>query len=242
MFDWFLWLWCSGIPKKGYNSITSLLFPSITNCLGMGQFVFVPAFAYNKCFNTQTVTKQELPEHQVEQNPTYQNSPLEKETNKKLFAKADSLCDKILSGPPIKLSNSQTLILDGLKTGVFLLDFVQEMHSQNADVPDNYFTSFDAAGISPTLGFNQNAQAKKRGSWVPIKILTSEAGKIVHAVSCRLCSLRKLVKPRILSEPKVRQFLQSKPSETKFALATHKFKRLKAFARFKREIWCMDLA
>ena len=41
---------------------------------------------------------------------------------------------------------------------------------------------------------------------------------------------------------KVRQFLHSKPSYTKFTLATRKFKRMKAFARFKNEIWCIDLA
>ena len=45
-----------------------------------------------------------------------------------------------------------------------------------------------------------------------------------------------------LSVSKVRQFLHSKPSYTKFPLATRKFKRMKAFARFKIEIWCMDLA
>ena len=40
----------------------------------------------------------------------------------------------------------------------------------------------------------------------------------------------------------MRQFLHSKPSYTKFTLATRKFKRMKAFARFKSEIWCIDLA
>ena len=45
-----------------------------------------------------------------------------------------------------------------------------------------------------------------------------------------------------LSVSKVKQFLHSKPSYTKFTLATHKFKRMKAFDRFKNEIWCMDLA
>ena len=55
-------------------------------------------------------------------------------------------------------------------------------------------------------------------------------------------SVRNLVKASNLSVSKVRQFLQSKPSYTKLALATRKFKRLKAFARFKNEIWCMDLA
>ena len=55
-------------------------------------------------------------------------------------------------------------------------------------------------------------------------------------------SVRNLVKASNLSVSKVRQFLHSKPSYTKFTLATHKFKRLKAFARFKNETWCMDLA
>ena len=55
-------------------------------------------------------------------------------------------------------------------------------------------------------------------------------------------SVRNLVKASNLSLSKVRQFLHSKPSYTKFTLATRKFKRMKAFARFKNEIWCMDLA
>ena len=41
---------------------------------------------------------------------------------------------------------------------------------------------------------------------------------------------------------KVRQFLLSKLSYTKFTLATRKFNRMKAFARFKNDFWCMDLA
>ena len=55
-------------------------------------------------------------------------------------------------------------------------------------------------------------------------------------------SVRNLVKASNLSVSKVRQFLDSKPSYTKFTLVTRKFKRLKAFARFKNEILCMDLA
>ena len=55
-------------------------------------------------------------------------------------------------------------------------------------------------------------------------------------------SVRNLVKASNLSVSKVRQFLQSKPSYTKFTLATRKFKRMKAFARIKNQIWCMDLA
>ena len=136
----------------------------------MEQFVLVPASVYNKSLITQSVTKQELPKYQPSQNPTYQVESLKKEVNKKLFSKADSLVDKILSCPRIKLSNSHTLILDRVETGVFLLDFAQQLRRKNADIPGIYFTLLDAAGICPTLILNQNAKAKERGSWVPFKI------------------------------------------------------------------------
>ena len=54
--------------------------------------------------------------------------------------------------------------------------------------------------------------------------------------------VRNLVKASNLSVSKVKQFLHSKPSYTKFNPATRKIKRMKAFARFKVEIWWMDLA
>ena len=55
-------------------------------------------------------------------------------------------------------------------------------------------------------------------------------------------SVGNLVKASNLSVSKVRQFLHSKPSYTKFTLATRKFKQMKAVARFRNEIWCVDLA
>ena len=55
-------------------------------------------------------------------------------------------------------------------------------------------------------------------------------------------SVRNLAKASRLPVSKVRQFLHSKGSYTKFTLATRKFKRMRAFARFRNEIWCMDLA
>ena len=93
----------------------------------MDQFVLVPASVYNKRMITQSVTQQDLPKYQPSQNPTYQIDSLEKEINKKLFSKADSLVDKVLSCPRIKLSISQTLILDGVETGFFLSDFAQQL-------------------------------------------------------------------------------------------------------------------
>ena len=73
----------------------------------MDHFLLVPASVYNKSLITQSVTKQELPKYQPSQNPTYQIDSIKKEINKKLFSKADSLVDKILSYPRIHVSSSQ---------------------------------------------------------------------------------------------------------------------------------------
>ena len=136
----------------------------------MEQFVLVPAPVYIKSVTTQSVTKQELPKYKAEQPPTYQIDSLKRDINKKLFGKADSLIDKILSCSRIKLSNSQTKLLDGVDTGVLISDFTLHLRRKNADVPDIYFTLLDAAGISNSLVFNQNAKAKDRGSWIPFKV------------------------------------------------------------------------
>ena len=110
--------------------------------------------------------------------------------NKKLFARADASVDKIFSSPRIRLSNSQRIIFDGVETGILLSDCAQQIRRKNADVPDIYFTVLEAAGMSPTLVLNENAKTKEGASWVPFKISTSEAAKIVHAGWCclRLCA------------------------------------------------------
>ena len=145
----------------------SLHLPSLIICLDMEQFFLVPASVYNESVSA---TKQELPKYKAEQPPTYQIDSLKKEVNKKIFCKADSLVDKILSCERIKTSNSQTKILDGVDTGVLTSDFTLHLRRKNADVPDINFTLLDAAGISPSLVFNQNAKAKDRGSWIPFKV------------------------------------------------------------------------
>ena len=55
-------------------------------------------------------------------------------------------------------------------------------------------------------------------------------------------SVRNLAKAATLCPSKVREFLHSKTSYTMFTQATPKFKRIRAFARSKNEVWCMDLA
>ena len=61
-------------------------------------------------------------------------------------------------------------------------------------------------------------------------------GAAVYGSLCNLANSSRL------PVSKVRQFLHSKTSCTKFTLAARKFKRMRAFARFRNEIWCMDLA
>ena len=134
----------------------------------MEQFVLVPASVYNKSVTTQSFTKQELPKYKAEQPPTYQIDSLN--LNKKLFGKADALIDKILSCSRNKLSNSQTIVLDGVDTGVLIPHFTLHLRRKNADVPDIYFILLDAAGISPSLAFNQNTKTKETGSWIPFKV------------------------------------------------------------------------
>ena len=55
-------------------------------------------------------------------------------------------------------------------------------------------------------------------------------------------SVCNLAKASRLPISKVRQFLHSKASFTKFTLAARKFKRMRAFARFTKENWCRNLA
>ena len=155
---------------KAYSSLKLLLLPSLTICLEMEKFVFVAASVYNKSLINRSVSKQELPKYNSSQNPTYQIDSPKKEINKNLFSTTDSLVDINLSCPRAKFSNLQTLVLVGVETGLFLLDFAQQLRHKNSDVPDIYFTLLDAAGISPSLVFNQNAKAKDRGSWVPFKV------------------------------------------------------------------------
>ena len=145
----------------------------------MEQFVLVPASVYNKSVTTQSVTKQELPKCKPEQPPTYQIDSLKRDINKKLFGKANTLIDKILSCSRIKFSNSQTIILHGVDTGVLISDFTFASKKRRRSRHLLYFV--DAVGITPSLVFNQNAKAEERGNWVPFKVWTSEAAKTVYA-------------------------------------------------------------
>ena len=55
-------------------------------------------------------------------------------------------------------------------------------------------------------------------------------------------SVKNLTKASKLPVSKVRYFLHSESSYTRFNQATRNFRRMRAFARFRNEIRCMDLA
>ena len=129
----------------------------------MEQFVLVPASLYHN-LNTKPTHKVELPKYQPQQTPSSHIDTLKKDINKKLLAKADSLIDKLLISPLIKLSQSNTIVRDGVDTGVLLQDFAEHLRKKKADIPDNYFTLLDAANISSSEVVNQNAKAKERGN------------------------------------------------------------------------------
>ena len=136
----------------------------------MEQFVIVPLSVYNSSNSPTTVTIQELPKYKPEQTPTYHKDTLKKETNQQLSTSASPLVNKILESPRIKLSISNTSILDGIETGVLLKDFAQRLRRKNVPIPDIYFTLLDQASINPNLVVKRHARGKERGAWIPFKI------------------------------------------------------------------------
>ena len=96
--------------------------------------------------------------------------------------------------------------MDDLQTSALLSDFPEQLSRKDADVPNTYFTFFDAAGIPPNLVLNQNAKTKGRRIWVRFKISASEAVKNVHTIWCCLWSMQNLVKTSRLPTSKLRFF------------------------------------
>ena len=103
----------------------------------MEQFVLVPISVYNS--NIKNQPKKELPTYQGEEKLTHQVESVKKGINKNLFAKTDSLVDKVLSSPRIKLWTPNFLILDGRDTGVTLTDFAQTLKRKNAEASVIFF-------------------------------------------------------------------------------------------------------
>ena len=152
----------------------------------MEQFVLVPLSVYNSSNNPTIVTKQELPKYKPQQTPTYHKDTLRKEINQQLCTSASPLVNKILQSPRIKLSNSNTLILDGIEIEVLLKDFAQRLKRKNVPVPDIYFTLLDAASITPGIVVNSHAKGEERRAWIPFKLRTT---KVADTLRARICSI-----------------------------------------------------
>ena len=118
----------------------------------------------NHCHKTKTTQIQFWANSHVPQNA------LKKEINQQLSTSASLLLSKLLEFPRIKLSNYNTLILDGLETGVLFKDFAQRLRRKNIPITDIYFTLLDAASITPDLVINRHANSKERGAWIPFQI------------------------------------------------------------------------
>ena len=204
----------------------------------MEQFVLVPLSVYNSCNNSTVVTKQELPKYKPEQTPTYHKDTLKREINQQLSLSVSSPVNQILEPPRIKLSNSKILILNGIDTGVVLKDFAQRLNCKNVPIPDIYFTLIDAASI-PTLLSTVMPKVKKEKLGFLSKSERQNLQRLYSQGFAAYGSVLNLAKAVKLFASKFREFLHSKTSYTRFTQATRKFKRMRAFARFENEIWCM---
>ena len=78
---------------------------------------------------------------------------------------------------------------------------------------------------------------------MPFKIGTTKVAETLHARICGIWLCAQFGKSsKTLSVKGQRIFTFKETSYTRFTQATRKFKKMRACARFKNEIWCMDLA
>ena len=128
-----------------------------------------------------------------------------------------------------------------IKTGVLLKDFAQ--HLQRQGVADIYFTQLDAVSITPDLVIKSHVkQGWRKRRLNSYQTWLTKVASILHAKVCILRLVRNLAKAAKVSPMKVREFLHSKFSYSRFTQATRNIKKIGAFARSKNEIWCMRLA
>ena len=134
----------------------------------------------NHCHKTRTTQIQTWANYNVPQRY------VKRESDQQLSTSASPPLNKTLESPRIKLSNSNTLILDGIGTGVLLKYFAQRLKRKYVPIPDIYSTLPDAASITPDLVVNRHAKGKERGAWISSKIW---ATKVAESLNARFCSI-----------------------------------------------------
>lgn len=136
----------------------------------MEQFVLIPLSLYNEKIVSNSVTLPKTEKSAVTVDEPIQDSVYAQVNSVLKSGKNNSLVDSILSSPRLRLSSSDTILLDGRDTNVSLVDFIYKIKRKNEDFPDIYFTILDAAKLTPSKVINRNAKEKDRGSWIPFKI------------------------------------------------------------------------
>ena len=101
---------------------------------------------------------------------------------------------------------------------------------------------FGAAGISPTLILNQNGKTKRKEGGSFSKFERQKLKRLYANRNAAYGLVHNFLKTSNLPVSKLGQFLFSKRSYTEVTLATQNFKRMKAIASFKTELWSMDLS
>ena len=80
----------------------------------------------------------------------------------------------------IRLSTSESKVLDGAEFEGLLSDIAEQLPHKNADVQDVYCFEIDAAVVSPTLIPSQKTKTKNKPNCVAFIIWALEAAKISH--------------------------------------------------------------
>ena len=135
----------------------------------MDQFVLIPQQLYDQKIR---LSPQRLDKYNEKQDSVPKNlETVYRKVNAKTKSSSnESLINEILNSPRIKLSLSDSILLDGRDTNVAFVDFVYALKKKNVECPDIYYTILDAIGINPHKILNKDAKSKERGSWIPFQI------------------------------------------------------------------------
>ena len=135
----------------------------------MDQFFLIPQQLYDQKIR---LSLQRLDKYNKKQDSVPKNleTVYRKVSAKTKSSSNQSLINEILNSPRIKLSLSDSILLDGRDTNVAFVNFVYALKRKNVECPDIYYTILDAIGLIPHKIINKDAKSKERGSWIPFQI------------------------------------------------------------------------
>lgn len=144
----------------------------------MEQFVLIPFSLYQKriesfpdnslgLLDVKLSRPAEIPEVPGH---SYQLDRIHTQLKKHLRSANYVYVDTLLKSQRIKLSESDTIILDDRDTFVPIVDFIVATKQKHKSLPDVYFTILHASDLNPSFVKNQDAKSTDRGNWVPFHI------------------------------------------------------------------------